>query len=400
MAQFQVVFNDLGVYRRRSGVAYYSSLLLRHFGEIGSEFEIVRLSRTIAGTPARVVSRIYRTAQQLRHPRLAGSAAKSPASPGLFARLAAAGFDWGRRAADAGLNAYAASVARLGHWPMYHEPDAIPFSTSVPTVTTVHDLSVLLYPQWHPAHRVAKYERRFERGVRQTALFLTDAASTKDDLVVRLGIAAERIRVVPLAPRPSFRVIPRQEVAAMRSKLGLPERYVLFIGTIEPRKNVEGLLRAYGRLPGRLRHDCPLVLAGGWGWNSAPVQKLLTQVPFATSVLWLGYLNDEDLVAVTNGASVLAYPSFYEGFGLPPLEAMACNVPVVTTHAGSLNEVVGDAAWIVDPNDETQIAGALRELLTDNRLADDFRRRGRNHVAKFSWHETARQTLEAYRQVA
>jgi alpha-1,3-rhamnosyl/mannosyltransferase len=283
---------------------------------------------------------------------------------------------------------------------MYHEPDTIPFSTSVPTVTTVHDLSVLLYPQWHPAHRVAKYAHRFERGVQQTSLFLTDASTTKRDLVQRVGIAEERIRVVPLAPRPAFRVIPWQEVAAARLKLGLPARYVLFIGTIEPRKNVEGLLHAYARLPPRLRHDCPLVLAGGWGWNSQTVQRLLTQPPFETNVVWLGYLSDEDLVAVTNGASVLAYPSFYEGFGLPPLEAMGCNVPVITTHAGSLKEVVGDAAWIVDPCDEIQIAHALRELLTDNRLANDFRRRGRNHVAQFSWLETARQTLEAYRQVA
>jgi alpha-1,3-rhamnosyl/mannosyltransferase len=163
---------------------------------------------------------------------------------------------------------------------------------------------------------------------------------------------------------------------------------------------VEGLLQAYRALSPVVRARYALYLAGGWGWNSGPVRELLTRSPWCDRVRWLGYLSDHELVGVMNGAEAVVYPSFYEGFGLPPLEAMACDRPVITTHGGSLAEVVGDAAMIVDPRDERQLSRAMTELLRNRELAEEYRRRGREHLHQFSWAETARLTADVYRRVA
>jgi glycosyltransferase involved in cell wall biosynthesis len=219
-------------------------------------------------------------------------------------------------------------------------------------------------------------------------------------MVRLLGVPEDRIRVVELAPRPEFRKLPEDAIANVRRRLSLPARFILYAGTIEPRKNVPGLLRAYAGLSPRLRSEYSLVLAGGWGWRSDDVQEMLATPPWSECVRWLGYLPDDDLVAVMNAAAVVVYPSYYEGFGLPPLEAMACGRPVVTTHCGSLREVVGEAAYIVEPSDDAAVTKALAEILSEPELADDLIRRGREHVLKFDWARTARLTAKAYREAA
>lgn len=383
-----VLFNDLTACRQRSGVGCYASQLLRHLDSPDSGIQILPLSQTLAGKPLRAANRFYDRASSSIGPEQKSS--KWPR------RLVG----WIRKYGHCALNAYLKTVSRLGSWHLYHEPDAIPLSIAGPTISTVHDLSVLMFPHWHPGHRVAKYEKHLRQSLDRTTQFVAVSEATRKDMIAHLGVPAERIHVVPEAPRPEFREMQPDEVAAVLRRLGLPARFLLYVGTIEPRKNVAGLMRAYGRLTAGLRSEYPLVLAGGWGWQSDAVRQMLEQPPWNESVRWTGYLGDDDLVAVMNAAAALVYPSFYEGFGLPPLEAMACGTPVITTHAGSLAEVVEDAAIIVDPRDEDDLAVAMKAVVSYPEVADEYRQRGFTRAAHFNWQATATATREIYRKVA
>jgi len=160
------------------------------------------------------------------------------------------------------------------------------------------------------------------------------------------------------------------------------------------------LLDAYAILTPELRSRHPLAIVGGWGWHSEDVRERLTLPPWSESVRLLGYVSESDLVSLINAATVLAYPSLYEGFGLPPIEAMACGTPVITTNAGGLRDSVGDAAHVVDPHDVAGLARALTLVLTDQDYADELTWRGYKRAAELSWRETARRTAEAYRKAA
>lgn len=379
-----VLFNDLAAHRRRTGVGHYAAELCGRLAEDGGLFEVLPVSRTPIGSLLASLSRAY--------------SAASVGGEGGASRSRRA--DAGRLVKTMGRRLFASLAPAIGRGQidLFHEPDAIPLPIKAATVATVHDLSVLLYPEWHPEDRVRGYEEDLAEAVARTSVFIADSHATKRDMIHRLGVDPDRVEVVYPAPREIFRVMARPEVERAIGRLGLPPRYLLFMGTIEPRKNVAGLLRAFASLPETIRRQCPLVLAGGWGWRCDDVRRMLEEPPWRDQVRWLGYLCDEDLVAVANGAQVVVYPSFYEGFGLPPLEAMASGVPVITTHAGSLEEVVGQAAMIVDPADERQLARAIEQVLGDRDLANEYVRRGRERVRRYSWEETARRTRAAYQR--
>ncbi len=224
---------------------------------------------------------------------------------------------------------------------LYHEPNNIPLPSDLPTVVTVHDLSALLHPEWHPAHRAAEYAAHFHKGVAQACHFLAVSEFTRQELIHTLGLHPDRVTRTYNGVRPGLGPMPESEVRATLRLLGLPPRYFLYLGTIEPRKNVMTLLRAYMKLPGELRERCPLLLVGGWGWNSADVAAFLDDEARHRGVIRTGYLPEERVAAVMNGARALVYPSLYEGFGLPPLEMMACGGAVLCSTAGALVETVG-----------------------------------------------------------
>ncbi|MGL5095815.1 MAG: glycosyltransferase family 4 protein, partial [Planctomycetia bacterium] len=379
-----VLLNDLTAHRQRSGVGNYVAQLLRHLPEAdrirddrgSSPIRLLPLSSTLAGAPLKWASSAFEASRK---------ASSGDAAASMWRRWLAGGVGFAKRVGHAAVNEH---LKRCGRWlrcSVYHEPDALPLELPGSTVATVHDLSVLLFPEWHPAHRVEKYHKNLEQALARTQRFVTVSETTRRDLIQVLGVAPDRIDAVPLAPRPEFRVLPPAVVEEARRRWNLPERFALYVGTIEPRKNVAGLLRAYALLPAALRSAHPLVLVGGWGWHADDVRAMLDREPWASSVRWLGYLSDDDLVALTNAAGVFVYPSRYEGFGLPPVEAMACGCPVVTTTGGSLAEVVGDAAWTVDVDDDRGLAEALRAILEDPSLAADYRRCGFERIRRFSW---------------
>lgn len=315
-----------------------------------------------------------------------------PANPSLPRQLAL-------RAARLGYAGHFHILARLGRFDLYHEPNLVPFRVPLPTVVTVHDLSVILFPQWHPAERVKRYEQAFARGVAAAAHILVDSDAVRSEALRVLGLAPERVTTIHCGIAPSFRPQSPAEIAAVRARLGLPLRYLLYVGTVEPRKNLTTLLRAYCDLPAELRDACPLVLGGAWGWKSEPERDLFESEARHRGVRYLGYVADEDLPGLYAGAESLFYPSHYEGFGLPPVEMMACGGAAVVSTADAVREVVGSHAPLLEPDDLAGWREAMRRAITDREFLAAYRRGAVAHAARFNWDAAATQTYAVYQTV-
>jgi glycosyltransferase involved in cell wall biosynthesis len=289
--------------------------------------------------------------------------------------------------------ARAASAAIL-HVPGFDAPAWKP----APVVLTVHDLIGVLFPGNLPPVARFYWSRWLPFTVRWADRIITDSAHTRQDIVRLMGIPADRITVIPLGVEPAFRPIhDLATLAAIQQKYSLPAPFILFVSTLEPRKGVDTLIDAFGLLAGDLPHT--LVIGGKRGWYTEGLFRQVTQLGLAQRVLFIDYVPDADLPALINLADVFVYPSRYEGFGLPPLEAMACGIPVVTTNAASLPEVVGDAALMIPPGDPSSLAAALRQALTDTELRSQLRDAGLRRAAQFTWDATARRTLQVYEEV-
>lgn len=290
-------------------------------------------------------------------------------------------------------------VARLG-LDLLHSPDFIPPAFGARRfVITVHDLNFLYFPQFLTDESRRYYNRQIAWAVRRADHILADSEATRADLIRLLGVPPERVTAVHLAADPAFRPLPFPLVEATLARYGLKRGYLLFVGTLEPRKNLPGLLTAYRILLDRGDVEAPLVVVGGRGWLYGEVFARLEELALTDRVRFLHDVPDGDLPALYNGAALLATPSFYEGFGLPALEAMACGTPVVISDRGSLPEVVGEAGIWVNPEEPEAIAAGMMRVLKEEGLRDQLREAGLLRAGSFTWEKTARKTLEVYRRV-
>lgn len=283
---------------------------------------------------------------------------------------------------------------------IYHEPNFLPQPFAGPTVLTVCDLSCFDHPEAHPAERVRIMERRFPQALQRADHIIVISKASGEALRRWFDVDPQRITTTHLAADPRFAPRSAEMLSPALSPLGLaPGGYVLSVGTLEPRKNLATLFAAYAGLPAALRRRYPLVLAGMKGWGNAEMTKSARELIERGELRLLGYVADELIPPLYAGAAAFAYPSRYEGFGLPPLEAMASGVPVITGNLTSLPEVVGDAGIMVDPDDVDGMRESLRRLLEDRACAEDFGRRGLARAATFSWARCARETFAAYEKV-
>jgi glycosyltransferase involved in cell wall biosynthesis len=295
--------------------------------------------------------------------------------------------------------ALGAEVARL-KLDLLHTTDFIPPAFGYDrSVITVHDLNFLYYPQFLTTESHHYYNRQIEWAVRRTEHILADSHATEADLTALLEVPPEKITVVHLAAAPAFRPLADGEARRIAARHDLEPGYLLFVGTLEPRKNLPGLLQAYRLLLDAQATAAPLVLVGGKGWLYDEVFERVEALRLNGHVRFLHSVPDTDLPGLYNAASVLATPSFYEGFGLPALEAMACGTPVVVADRASLPEVVGEAGLLVNPDDVDDIARALNRVLTDEPLRARMRALGLAQAARFTWERTAQATLAVYREV-
>jgi glycosyltransferase involved in cell wall biosynthesis len=276
--------------------------------------------------------------------------------------------------------------------------NVFPYRVRAPrSVLTIHDLTLLLFPEWHPADRLAAMVPAFEPAVTRANHIITPSHSTRNDVLKLLPVEPERVSVIPEGVAPIFTPGAPEEVAARLAPFGLRSgEYLLFVGTLEPRKNLLRLLQAVEVAAPEIG---PLVVAGGRGWNDDRIRGAVARLERAGRVRSLGYVPDELRPALLTGARAFVYPSLYEGFGLPPLEAMACGTPVLTSNVASLPEVVGDAALLISPEDVPALAAALARIWSDDSLRADLRARGFAQARRFSWERTARLTLDVYRTV-
>ncbi|HQA67755.1 MAG TPA: glycosyltransferase family 1 protein, partial [Aggregatilineales bacterium] len=271
---------------------------------------------------------------------------------------------------------------------------ALPLRWRGPSVVTIYDLSFIRHPERLSAAR-RLYLRTFTRAsARRARRVIAISRSGRDEIHELLGVPLEQIDVAYPGVDESFAPLPPAEVEAFRREKGLPERYILYLGTLEPRKNLDTLIRAYARLP--QRRDVKLVLAGGRGWGTDAIFALIEKLGLEGDIIRPGYIAGNELPMWYNAAEIFAYPSVYEGFGMPLVEAMACGVPVITSNTSSLPEAAGPAGVLLPPTDVEAWVGELARLLDDEAVRQNLARRGQQHARKFRWTATARQTADAY----
>jgi glycosyltransferase involved in cell wall biosynthesis len=278
------------------------------------------------------------------------------------------------------------------HCPSYVAPASLPRCA---TVATIHDLVSFKLPETLPPRDRAWNQRAIRLLVDRADHLLADSESTRTDLIEVLGLPPERITTVHLAARSHLSPAPHPNDASLRAGYGIQGAYFLYVGAIQPRKNVGRIVEAFRRLRGTLPTPVKLVLAGGWGWLS---DEVLAQLEHDTGsdILNLGRVPDAHLGALYRGALGLVYPSLYEGFGLPVLEAMACGCPAIASNVSSLPEVAGSAGLLVSPTDTDAIEAAMRSLATDEQLRADLASRSVLQASTFSWQRAARETLGVY----
>ena len=265
------------------------------------------------------------------------------------------------------------------------------------TVATVHDLTTKLFPQWHRVANRLLHAQRLRWVARHATRVIVDAEATRADLERLLHVSPSRVDVVPLAPGlDAGAPVSAGALAAARERYRLGDApYVLYVGTLEPRKNLGRLVQAFGALASEFS-AYRLVLAGAWGWRPYALRQALAESSVRERIILTGAVPEPDLRSLYAGATVFAYPSLYEGFGLPVLEAMAAGVPVITTRRGALAEVAANAALTVEPEDVRALAAAMEQLLRSPGDRGRLRAEGREHVAAYSWRRTAELTFQAY----
>jgi glycosyltransferase involved in cell wall biosynthesis len=280
---------------------------------------------------------------------------------------------------------------------VYHELNFLPFETQLPTVITVHDLSFLRYPETHPAARVKFMASRLPRAVESATYVITDSEFVRQELIAEYSLPPEKVVAILLGAGEEFVPQPAEKVGSVLSRYGLQDQqYLLAVGTLEPRKNLVTAIRAFADLPASVRREYSLVLAGLWGWHNEELDKLLGPLVARGEVKVLGFVPDHDLPALYAGALLFVYPSLYEGFGLPPLEAMACGTPVISSNRASLPEVVGDAGIQVEAKDVAALKEAMLRLIESPEERARCSVLGLERARRFSWAKTAAETVAVY----
>ena len=371
-----------------TGIGRYVLELLQAFSESNAISDLRCLSRGRWYEPARVIEE--GNAIAANDPRLVGKAG---------------GPRWRRNPARAVLRRMAPyfnqrNLEKLADSHLYHSPNyrLAPFKGR--KVVTFHDLSLFLYPQYHPEDRLKLLRPAIESAAREADHLITDSQQVRREVMSYFDVPAEKITAIPLATTNRSVSVDETQRDAFLAEMGLKAgSYFLFVSTLEPRKNISGLLGAYELLPRQLRRNFPLVLSGQLGWQSREIETALHRARHRGDVVQAGYLSNQSIDYLYSGARAFVYPSFYEGFGLPILEAQAFGTPVITSDCACMPEVAGDGARVVNPESYGALATAMQSLVDDEELHHRLGIAGKANAARFSWNETAKKTIGVYQEV-
>jgi alpha-1,3-rhamnosyl/mannosyltransferase len=293
-----------------------------------------------------------------------------------------------------------AAGLRREDFAFYFEPAYLPFATPLPTVVTIHDLSHLRHPETHPVGRVRELDRELPSALERADRILAVSDFTRREVIEVFGVDPRRIVTTPLGVEPRFFPRTRAETSALLAGLGLTHgRYFLAVGTLEPRKNILAAVEAHARLPAAVREGYPLVVAGMKGWLTHAITRGLERAQSRGDVRLLGHVGDEQLPLLYAGAALLSYPSIYEGFGLPLLEAMASGVPVAASNRASMPDVVGDAGVLLEPDDVEGLSSVMLRIASDAGFANELADRGLARAKSFTWERCAALTMRSWEDV-
>ncbi|HEV3146112.1 MAG TPA: glycosyltransferase family 1 protein [Gemmataceae bacterium] len=390
----RVIFNALSAYRQRTGVGSYvvnlSAALARHAGRdallLHPHGWHSRLAQLAGG---------YLNLQQNHAPLPAAFGTASHLLPRFRSGLSRLAREATKRVFHHGFR----KACGQQRCDLYHEPNFIPVPCDVPAIVTVHDLSVILHPEWHPTERVEFHKRHFPESLHKCRHVLTVSETMRQEIIAHLGVPAEKVTAIPNGVRSDTRLWSADRIAVARKRLHLPDSFLLYVGAIEPRKNVATILRAYCSLPEAVRKRHALVLVGPWGWKFKEVREYYESTARPRGVIHLGYVADDELPALYNAARALLFPSHYEGFGLPPLEMLACGGAVISSTAAALREVLGDCAHFVDAMDESGWRQAMERILLDGPWRNQIRQGGIERARNFTWDHTAECVWQIYRRM-
>lgn len=295
------------------------------------------------------------------------------------------------------------SAALLKHrLNLFHGPaNTIPLTYPKRSVITIHDLAIYKHPEWFPSQMFST-RLLVPQSIKRAKNIIAVSNATKGDIQELFNVPDKKITIIPEAADTVMLDL-HDQTHDIRKFHNLPQRYILFVGTIDPRKNLAVLLEAWKRLLTHRREavkDVKLVLAGGVGYGGEPIVALIKKMKLSQRVVHTGYVSHNHKILLMKNAAAFVFPSLYEGFGLPVLEAMQLGLPVVTTNVSSIPEVAGRAALMVEPTDVEGLAQAMMKVLTNKTLAEQLRRKGKRQAAKFNWTKTAQQTLAVYRRAA
>src|SRR5262245_21101961 len=366
----RIAFDGTTLRPARTGVGYYTEHLLHHLVKAGADDEIIVVSNRPVDTTSPLPPSVRVVASPSRVPRLV----------------------WMQLIAPRLLRRLRVDVAHFTN-------GMVPLAISVPTVVTIHDMSLTMFPKYHPPRRVLLNRPLVDMAARRADAIITVSESAKRDIVRLYGSQAERIHVVHEAAAPSFRRVHDASLLnRVRQRYELADRFILYVGTIEPRKNLPKLIEGFARKRknGELPHQ--LVCAGPYGWLSRDIEDLIDRLDIEDAVRFTGYVPFDDLAALYTLAEMFVFPSLYEGFGLPVIEAMACGTPVVTGHVAALAEVGGGAVEQVARLDAESLGQAMLRLADDPERRDRLATLGLQRAQMFSWERAARETLKVYRE--
>jgi glycosyltransferase involved in cell wall biosynthesis len=293
-------------------------------------------------------------------------------------------------------------ISRFSHrtFDLYWEPNIVPLEhlQSKHLITTIHDFSFQHYPECLPKENKEYLQKHFWKNIQKSDRIITGSYYIKNEIIDLLKYDPERIKVIYHGvDHDNFKIYDQLILREFKTAQNLPEKFILFVGSIEPRKNLKNVLMGYNALPDTFKKECKFVLAGFSGWKNAEIMDIIRRE--GKNIVYLGYLSNLELAYLYNLASAFIYASLYEGFGIPPLEAMACGTPVIVSRSSSLPEICGDAAYYVDPLRVESISEGMYKVFDDSAFREGLARRGVNHAKSFSWDASARSHLSLFNSV-